>query len=363
MDREELTLILSTSILGVMWGANSLATPLYLSSLHYNATYIGVLIGVSTLTASGLSVVSGFLADSYGRRKFITLNRLLSITGLFLFGIFRIPLGYVIVNQFGGSLTSALLAEKSRNLEKSLSLQSSIMEGFVILGNLLGGLLPFQELYIVEICFLITSLVMIRTVSENYERRPLKFRMSSIGIVGKFSVDSLIGLGAGALLPLISLWFNIAYGVGRTALAPVFILSQASLAVGTFAAPSLGRVLGKVRAIVITHAAAIVVLFVIPLSATFVMAASLYVVRNVLMNMTSPLFSSMILQMVPRDERSRAQTIIQLMDSIPRAVGPTLGGYFLSLNDLYLPFLFTGSLYLTSTVLFFFMFRGIERKG
>ncbi|MEM2013280.1 MAG: hypothetical protein QW536_08045, partial [Metallosphaera sp.] len=45
------------------------------------------------------------------------------------------------------------------------------------------------------------------------------------------------------------------------------------------------------------------------------------------------------------------------MDSIPRSVGPTLGGYFLSLGVLWVPFVFTGTLYSVSTGLFYFMFR------
>ena len=200
-------------------------------------------------------------------------------------------------------------------------------------------------------------MVLVLSVRENYEKREMSFGLKSAGVVGKFAVDSLIGLGAGALLPLISLWFSLAFKVSRLLLTPVFIASQVSLSLGTLIAPRLGEKFGKVKAIVYTHVIAIILLFLIPFSPTFLIASALYVMRNVSMNMTSPLFSSLVLQLVPREERGRAQTLIQLMDSIPRSVGPTLGGYFLSLGVLWVPFVFTGTLYSVSTGLFYFMFR------
>nr|WP_054837255.1 hypothetical protein [Metallosphaera hakonensis] len=48
------------------------------------------------------------------------------------------------------------------------------------------------------------------------------------------------------------------------------------------------------------------------------------------------------------------------MDSIPRSLGPTLGGYFLSLGILWLPFIFTGLMYSVSTGLFFVMFKDVN---
>ncbi|BCS92535.1 MFS transporter [Metallosphaera javensis (ex Sakai et al. 2022)] len=329
MNREELFLILSTSSLGILWGANSLATSLYLRSLGYDPLFIGTILGVGIITGSGISVLVSILADAYGRKKFIMINRVLSILGIFVFGVLRVPYGYLVVNQFGGSLTTSFLADKSRNLEKSLSLQTSISQLFVVAGNLMGGLLQFRTLYVLEMATLIVSLVLVAGVEERYETRKISLGLKSAGVVGKFAVDSLIGLGAGALLPLISLWFSLAFNVSRLLLTPLFVTSQLSLSLGTLVAPKLGEKLGKVRAIVYTHVLAIALLFLIPFSPTFLLASILYVMRNVSMNMTSPLFSSLVLQLVPREERGRAQTLIQLMDSIPRSVGPTLGGYFL----------------------------------
>ncbi|ABP94614.1 MULTISPECIES: MFS transporter [Metallosphaera] len=357
MNRDELFLILSTSSLGVLWGANSLATSLYLRSLGYDPLFIGTILGVGIITGSGVSVLVSILADAYGRKRFILMNRILSILGIFAFGILRIPFGYLIVNQFGGSLTTSFLADKSKNLDRSLSLQTSISQIFVVLGNILGGLLQFRVLYALEIVTLLISLVLVLSVRENYEKREVSFGLKSAGVVGKFAVDSLIGLGAGALLPLISLWFSLAFKVSRLLLTPVFIASQVSLSLGTLVAPKLGEKFGKIKAIVYTHVIAIILLFLIPFSPTFLIASALYVMRNVSMNMTSPLFSSLVLQLVPREERGRAQTLIQLMDSIPRSLGPTLGGYFLSLGVLWVPFVFTGTLYSVSTGLFYYMFR------
>lgn len=167
----------------------------------------------------------------------------------------------------------------------------------------MGGLLQFRVLYALEIVTLLISLVLVLSVRENYEKREVSFGLKSAGVVGKFAVDSLIGLGAGALLPLISLWFSLAFKVSRLLLTPVFIASQVSLSLGTLVAPKLGEKFGKIKAIVYTHVIAIILLFLIPFSPTFLIASALYVMRNVSMNMTSPLFSSLVLQLVPREER------------------------------------------------------------
>ncbi|WP_054837256.1 MFS transporter [Metallosphaera hakonensis] len=290
MDKEVRLLIFSSSILGILWGANSLATSLYLKSLGYDPLFIGLVLGAGTITGSAISVVVSILSDAYGRKKFIVINRVLSILGIFVFGIVKIPYGYLVVNQFGGSLTTSFLSEKTKDLEKSLSLQTALSQIFVVLGNLVGGSLSFFYLYMVEILVLGSSLLLVLLVREKYERRPVTLKLRSASVVQKFAVDSLIGLGAGALLPLISLWFSLSFNVSRLSLTPVFVASQLSLSLGTLLAPRLGNKFGKVRAIVYTHVSAIAVLVMIPFAPTFLLASSLYVLRNVLMNMTSPLF-------------------------------------------------------------------------
>ena len=358
MDREELLLIFSSSVVGVVWGSNVLIIPLYFKSLGLSPLIIGEVLSLSILTGTLLSLLLSALGDAYGRKKFIFVSK--SIGTLSYFLLLFTPFSYLFVNQ-GYGLVAALMAEKSRDLDKAFSYRASLNIFFSVLGSLLPLFLDFKEIITLNGFILLLSLLLLIPVKEKYKGTgKMSFKVSSFKLLGKLSTEALIGLGAGILLPMLSLWFNLRFGVSASEMSPIYALSELTLALGVLGAPVLSKLMGRVRAIFVTHMLAIGVLVLIPFSTSFLEAGILYVVRNTLMNSTSPLMSSLVLSLVKEEERSRVNSFLQLIDAIPRSLGPTVTGYLFTVGGLDIPFFITATLYFVATLLFYMFFKQTE---
>ncbi|MFP3202377.1 MAG: MFS transporter [Sulfolobus sp.] len=352
-------LILSTSISGIIWGANTIVVSLYLLSLHFSPLFIGVLFTSAILVSSIEGFIFSILGDLYGRKKFALLSRGLSAIFIFLFYL-KFVYAYIFMLGWGsGALISAILADKAKRLERIYSYQTALSIVFSVIGSSLPLFLNYSEIFLLEFLVSLISFSLLLTIREEY-RGGGKVKLSSLPTIWKFLPEALIGFGAGLILPLMSLWYRLRFNVTASQLSPVFMASELTLALAVIYSSWLAEKLGRVKTIVYTHVLAIILLFVLPFSPTFFIASVIYVLRNALMNMASPVFNALVMSLIPRDERSRAGSLIQLIDSIPRAFAPTFGGYLFNEGNLILPFLITGMLYSASTIVFYTLFRNVK---
>jgi len=355
VDKENFLLIFSSSLQGIVWGANSIIIPIYFKSLGLSPILIGEILGGGILLSSFLSLFWSSLGDAYGRKKFILLSKGISFIA-FIILLFS-PFAYLFVNQ-GYGLISALMAEKSKDLDKAMAYRGSLNILFSIAGSLLPIILTYREIILLDSFVVLVSTLLLIPVKEKYKGNgKITLRISSLKLLGKLTTESIIGLGAGILLPMLSLWFNLKFGVSAPSLSPIYTLSEATLALGTYFSPKIGEALGRIRAIFVTHLVAIVFLFLMPFSPTFMIAGIFYILRNTMMNLSGPLMSSFVMRVVKEEERSRVNSMLQLLDAIPRSLGPEVTGYLFSLGNLSFPFFITGSLYLVATFLFYFFFK------
>ncbi|MBB5254146.1 MFS transporter [Sulfurisphaera ohwakuensis] len=358
MDKENFLLILSSSLNGVIWGANTIIIALYFKSLGLSPLLIGEILSGSIIISTFLSLLWGVLGDAYGRKKFFFVSRGLSTLSYFL--LLFTPFAYLFTNQ-GYGLIASIIAEKSKDLDKDMAYRTSLNTLFSIIGSLLPVVLNYREIIISDFIIMVTTTLMLIPVRENYKgTRIISLKISSFKFLGKLSTEAIIGLGAGILLPMMSLWFNLKFGVSASSLSPIYALSEFSLAIGLLFSPYLGRLMGRIRAIFITHLIAIFILFLIPFSSDILIAGSLYVLRNTMMNLSSPLMSAFVMKAVREEERGRVNSMLQLLDAIPRSVGPSFTGYLFELGNLSVPFFITGTLYLIATLLFYYFFKDVK---
>lgn len=360
MRRDEKLLIAAMSVNGLIFGSSQLVNPLYLKDLGLNAALIGLLIAGQMLIGSFLSIIFSTLGDAFGRKKFAIINRSISIVG-FLLLFLKFPYGLLIVSLMsGGGLTGALLAEKSLNLDKNMSLSYSISTFLSVIGSLLPMFIKLRYIILLNLFIVLISLSLISLIKEDYKGGKLDFRLKSFKNVMKLSFESLVGLGAGLILPIISLWFYLKFAKTAVEISPIFAISNGILAVSTLFSPKLSRHLGRVKTIVYTHIIGIILLILLPLANSFYLASLIFILRNTFMNMTGPIFSSFVLNLIPYDERARGQSLINLIDSIPRSFGPFIGGYLFYLGNLNLPFFITAVLYTISTIGFYLFFKDVK---
>lgn len=357
-------LIVSSMVTGITWGANSLMIPLYLKGLGLSPFEIGTLLASAIIASATISLVLSVYADAYGKVRALVIQSLLSIVGIVLL-IIGIPLGYITLGGFGGgTIKMAMISDLSDDMERDLSRVNSGSILFSVVGSAIVGFLVPSYVFSVELVIYVISTILVIIVGETSSpQHKFTFGLKSGRTIFKFSTDSLIGLGAGMVIPLMSLWFYLKFGVGREELAPIYVISELTLAFSSMISPILSRRFGTVNTIFATEITSILLLVYLPFASSFLDASLVYVVRNALMNMTSPIREAFILSLIPKEERSRGNGIVNLFHAIPRALGPEIGGTFFGLGNLTLPFLITASLYSISGVAFYFMFRKVNNNS
>jgi MFS family permease len=79
------------------------------------------------------------------------------------------------------------------------------------------------------------------------------------------------------------------------------------------------------------------------------------------MNMTSPLLTALINDLTPKEERGRVFGIWNTPSSIPRALGPGIGGYLMNIGYLDTPLYITATLYSLAITLFYTLLKKPEK--
>lgn len=143
----------------------------------------------------------------------------------------------------------------------------------------------------------------------------------------KFSLaNSMIGLGAGLIIPLIPTWFYLRFNVTDVFSGPLIAASNIIMGLTAVAAPSIAKRVGLVKGIVTTQLLSTIFLLLIPFSPTATVAGPLYVVRAVLMNMSSPLGDTFLMNMIAEDERAMASSFNVVVWRLPNAASTVVGG-------------------------------------
>ena len=350
-----------------------------------SADFMGFAItvmGVSTFVAS---ILLGVVADIYGRKKMLIAGNVLASLILAVFALTTDPAILLIAAILEGisegaaiASSSALLAEKAGN-EKRTSVFSlyafaqSIAWGIgslsvpaIIIFELAGFTNKESHviLYVLlAILSLFSTLIMLK-VEES--KRPKKARASikdffprkSRDVLLKYVITgAIVAFGAGMVVPIMTLWFNLQYGISDTISSPILAASSILIGAATLLAPMAARRFGLVKAVVITQGASTVFMFLMPLSPNYALAGLVYSMRALLMNMASPLSQSMIMGLVAEDERGAASGISGALWRLPNALSTVIGASLMGIGLLSEPFFIATLLYVISITLFWFYFR------
>ena len=380
-------LVTANSLSGIIWGANSVILSIYMLSIGISTTFIGIVLGLFSLMSAFGSLVVGYLTDFMDRvRLFMVLSLisgsliLLMITGVPII----VSIAYLMTALFNRYVVlTAIVGEfaKQRNLSDEIfSLSSSFNVIFSVAGSAMAvlpsylGRLGYELIFITEALavYLIIPLILnaikhldpviVNVRIEKVSLRDLG-RLRSLWLLKRLLPEALIGLGAGVIIPLFSLWFYLKFHINIASLGIVYAVSNATLALGTLMAPSISKLLrSRVVSVVMLEGLATGVLAIMPSIYDLPLLLALFIVRNTLMNMANPLLTSLINELVPREERGRVFGIWNMISSIPRAVGPGIGGYLMDIGYLDLPLYITSILYAIAVILFYALLRGVEGR-
>ncbi|MDG6983408.1 MAG: MFS transporter [Nitrososphaerota archaeon] len=395
VSREAAYLIAAGFLINFGGGYFIVARPVYLYQIGFDPTIVGILITVQGLLGVALSIPVAMLSDVVGRKKFVVYGLLLDALGSFLF-FYSTSLALLVAAQVVFAFVTAAAGAPFFAFFTETTTNENRNDLFVILGFAsgiatsigsyasglppwLGSLLGVNEAAAFRILFLAVAvsslaaglIAQVFVLEKNPKvpggprislRGAIKLPRKSIGVVKKFSIVSLTGMGAGMLIPLLPLWYSLKFGVDVSVIGPLYGSIFLMTAIASLFTPALARRKGSIFTIVVPDLAGVVVLLAMPFSPDFLFAGVLMVVRSLLANMYTPIYESFMMSRIDPSERATSSSIIQMFDNIPRAYASGLGGYLFSLGLLDLPFFITGSLYVLSDSLLYLFFGKAESR-
>lgn len=359
----------------------------YLTSVRmFPATFAGLVFTVEGLTSVLLSLPLGILSDRYGRKDFVVGGNIVLGFSIILISLSSDEYTILVAGALSGiseaaftASTGALLAHYSNQDNRAAVFSISALVsnlawaagGFMLylldplenagLNPLTAHIFMYLSLAIVT---LLSTLLLIRLDDDkriiNRVSSAIISRRTRNLLLKYVSAEIFVAFGAGLVVPLMSQWFFYKYSVTDSLSGPVLGLSSLLIAASTSAAPYLAKRFGTVRSIVLTEGMSTIFMFATPIPSQFALSAAIYTVRAFLMNLSNPLSTSMLMGMVPDEERGAASGITATFWRMPNAISTYPGSALMKSGYLDLPFYLASLLYLISIALFWFWFKDAD---
>ncbi|WP_230500736.1 MFS transporter [Sutcliffiella rhizosphaerae] len=368
----------------------------YIRELGFAETVNGKVIAMSSLAAALILIPAGVLSDKIGRRKMMIYGVVVSSLFMFLRSIFAAE-SLLLISAFIGGIAMAFiqvtaipwLAENSTKEQrvKLFSYHFAVMMGANVIGNLLGGTMTdlflhvgqLNEVWSIRLTLLLGSLVfalgifpLLKTTESFKNGEPISFSLHNfkpnfppgqLKIILIFAFASiLIGFGSGLVIPYLNLYFADRFQTSNSTIGIVLSLGQAVTAVAMIIGPAVVRKVGEMRAVVILQLLSLPFMLVTAFTQSFLLAALGFLFRQALMNAANPIISSMMMDKVDNSLKGFANSMNQMVFSLGWAsMGPVSMTIVLIYGEYWgysIVFSITAVLYLTSSIFFYFMFRG-----
>ncbi len=320
---------------------------LYVLSLGYSPAFIGLLVGLPALVATVAAVPAGVVGDRVGYRKLLVVGLALAASGFVLAALsptrgallaFGVLFG--LSRTFLDVVNAPFMALHSGDTERthlfSVQFSTRTLSGF--LGSLVAGGLPtlfavllgvgsgdpavYRGTLLVGACiFAAATLPLLRLEPHQPTpvTRPRRMR-SWTGLAKDMRLSRplmrliaphvVVGLGAGALIPFMNVFFNVRFEVSDSVLGALFAGQSLFVGVATLLGPVFAERLGKVRTVVVMQLFSIPFLVLLGFSPTLAPAAMAFLVRAGLMNLGNPLYFAFVMEQVPAGERGTASALL-----------------------------------------------------
>jgi MFS family permease len=372
------------SVNGLAVGYFTVFLTAYLIEVGVSSSIVGAIVGAEGLTMVIVGVPLGILSDRKGRKWILTVSSAALSPVLFILAFTRNPIllisaGVIIGVAEGGFLSTvnATIADQTPVSRRNSAFALSFVLSAIFSG--VGYSIPYSFSYLETILHLtsaqihedvliLLAILVIATpfalyaILRNYVETIKYEKLVSPGRnLIKFSgANSLIGLGAGFIIPLIATWFYLKFGVPDKYSGPLLAISSITIGLSGLLSPRMAKRFGIVRAIVINQGLSTVFMISLVFVGNAGLAATLYIIRAALMNMSSPLADSFLMGIVPRERRGLASAINSVVWRLPNSVTTILGGIILHSGNYALPFELATGFYIVGISLFYIFFRNYD---
>jgi predicted MFS family arabinose efflux permease len=175
---------------------------------------------------------------------------------------------------------------------------------------------------------------------------------------------AVLGVGAGACIPFLSLYFRERFGLGDGEVGALWAFGGIMTACGYLLAPLVARRLGLVRGIVALELASVLFFIFLAYTNHLAIAVIAFLFRGALMNSGHPLFMNLVMKVTPEGAKVFQNGMQSVAWSMGWVLGPVVGGAILDStgDDYSLLMLTTVGFYVVSSILTYVLLLPLERR-
>jgi len=163
-------------------------------------------------------------------------------------------------------------------------------------------------------------------------------------------------------MPFLNVFFKEHLNANVYQIGIIFALGSFITGVASFLTPFVTKRFGKVMSIGVLQISSLPFLLMIALIPNLTLVAIFFIVRQVLMNIANPIYTTFVMEAVPDEEKSIASGYISFIWGLAWAISSSYSGILMKNYGYNFPFFICFVFYLISAITFISFFRGSEKK-
>jgi len=381
--------LLNVIITGLVMGIFRLVFNFYALSLGFDEALLGNLITTSSFVALIAALPMGYLADTIGRKGSLVISGILLSIAILAMALWQSETSLYAMNvvsglaqSLAGVTMSPFLMENSDEHERTylFSFGQGLQMTMASVGNWIGGYLPTwmgqmqnasptssiaygnsvliagvgAAIAILPLIFISSPRI---TKSQRAIFAPFQFAAKNPALLTKLVLPMLLtSIGAGLIMPFMNVFFRIVHHQPDPVIGTLFAWGSLAMGIGLLIAPPLAERTGKIQLVVITQALSIPFLILLGFSPIFWVGAATYYIRLALMNMSSPVYQTFVMEHVEPSARATVASLTSMAWNFGWAFSPTISGWLQVHYGFGPPFIGTITLYTISVLMYWAFF-------
>lgn len=384
--------LLNVIVTGAVMGIFRLVFNFYALSLGFDEALLGNLITASSFVALIAALPMGYLADTIGRKASLVISGALLSVSILAMALWQSETSLYAMNvvsglaqSLAGVTMSPFLMENSDEKERTylFSFGQGLTMTMASVGNWIGGYLPTwigqaqnvsatsstaygNAVLIAGVGAGIAVLPLLFIKSPRIARSqravfaPLQYATHNPVLLTKLILPMLLtSIGAGLVMPFMNVFFRVVHNQPDPVIGTLFAWGSLAMGIGLLVAPPLAERTGKIQLVVITQALSIPFLILLGFSPIFWVGAATYYIRLALMNMSSPVYQTFVMEHVEPSARATVASLTSMAWNFGWAFSPTISGWLQVRYGFGPPFIGTIVLYTISVIMYWaFFWRG-----
>ncbi len=383
-------------ILGAVMGIFRLLFNFYVLSLGFNEALLGNLITTSSFVALLAALPMGYLSDIIGRKASLILSGALLSASILAMAIWRTETAFYSMNivsgiaqSLAGVVMAPFLMENSSETERTylFSFGQGLQMALASVGAWVGGYLPGWigaardvtstssiayggSILIVGFGAAVGMLPLLFIKSPHIAHgqraifAPFEYAWKNPALLAKLILPMLLtSIGAGLIMPFMNVFFRNFHHQPDPVIGTLFAWGSLAMGIGLLIAPPLAERTGKIQFVVITQGLSIPFLILLGFSPIFWIGAATFYIRLALMNMSSPVYQTFVMERVEPSARATVASLVSMSWNFGWAFSPTISGMLQVRYGFGPPFIGTIVLYTIAVIMYwaFFWRRSPEK--